>query len=207
MTDRLHLTHLDACRTAFPGAPAAAAKILFLGEDNPVSSAPEHALFPYPEGCAGERFCNAILGVTRHTYLATWRTNLCVGGWDRSDAIARAHDLFFTASRPWNTIVLLGAKVMDAFTRMLKPSAPKLKLKPFTTTLLDMRGRVDAVGKRQLDEDVVLVSLPHPSGRNFVWNEPRCAVQARALLREVAPDYPWGEALISDVADQALEGS
>lgn len=37
-----------------------------------------------------------------------------------------------------------------------------------------------------------LVSLPHPSGRNLIWNQPGKVSLARGLLRLVAPGVSWG---------------
>ena len=71
---------LGACRTAFGHSPPDCARALLIGEDNPLSAVPEHALFPYPVGCAGHRLAG-ILGLGNAAYLALWRTNLCVGGW------------------------------------------------------------------------------------------------------------------------------
>lgn len=38
-----------------------------------------------------------------------------------------------------------------------------------------------------------LVSLPHPSGLNRMWNVEGADRRARDLLRSVAPGVPWGE--------------
>lgn len=178
MTDNLHQEFLRACRTAFRGSEACG-KVLLLGEDNPISSAPEHALFPYPEGCSGERLCNKVLGLRRATHLALWRTNLCVGGWSMPRARERAHALL-SEHAPWSVVVLLGAKVREA---------------------IGYEGAFFTYGTRYgwspgdaPSRPFTLVSLPHPSGRNLVWNNPARCVDARMLLREVAPDVPWGEA-------------
>lgn len=186
MSDELHLEHLGACRTAFHDAPEACSRILLCGEDNPQSAAPEHALFPYPPGCAGHRFCNDILGVTRHTYLATWRTNLCNPTWSMREARKRASDLVHLDA-PWTTIVLLGRKVAEAFSKITDGA-----LEPFAFGTLNTTNGVDPWGQ-DIPWTIDIVSLPHPSGRNFLWNDPRRALDARALLQEVAPEYPWGE--------------
>ena len=74
------------------------------------------------------------------------------------------------------TSVLRGRKVAGAFGLG--------HLAPFT--------RQDVV---QIDGGNLLryVILPHPSGRCRVWNEPDAVERARALLRQVRPDVPWGE--------------
>jgi hypothetical protein len=179
MTDRLHLTHLDACRTAFDGTSEACARILFLGEDNPLSQEPEHALFPYPEGCSGWRFCHKILGVRRATYLATWRTNLCVGKWSAPKARTRALQLV-APECPWRIVVMLGRKVTDAVVGALDHDA---ELWPFQADYFDVGGA-----------EFTLISLPHPSGRNKIWNDHRAPTNVRMLLQEIIPEYPCGEA-------------
>jgi hypothetical protein len=184
MADTLHLTHLDACRTAFPDAPIAAGRLLLLGEDNPLSAAPEHALFPYPEGCSGHRL-RGILGVHKATYLATWRTNLCVGKWSKGDADTRLIQLF-AGDVPWDTVVMLGRKVAGVFAQLHDvPPFGQLRHE-----VVYMNG--PHVGTRRVFQ---VVSLPHPSGRNAIWNDPHRAADARKLLSEVMPDYPAGEAL------------
>lgn len=187
----LHVSHLDAYRVAYPNAPEACARVLFLGEDNPQSAAPQHALYPLPAGCAGNRFCNDILAVRASTYLATWRTNLCNPAWLTKNARERAVDLI-KHDVPWDVIVLLGAKVRKVF----EPMGAK-----DTFAYREVRLQL---GDSPTESKVFrLVSLPHPSGRNLVWNDRRMALKARELLREVAPDYPWGEALVEDSILQA----
>ena len=178
-----------AYRYAKPGTRC---PVLLVGEDNPQSSEPHYALFPYPEGCAGHRLAEHITGMGSANQLATWRTNLCNPRWSTPKAVERAHDLLFYADRPWTTIVALGKKVADAFQRVLKPSAPELKLEPFTAHLLDMRGRYIGPRKREdkpLEMDITLVSIPHPSGRNRIWNDPSQSARAKQLLALAAPTW------------------
>lgn len=191
MTDRLHQEHLGACRSAFEGAHPATASVLFLGEDNPQSARPEHALFNYPEGCAGHRLQSKILGVDRLNYLATWRTNLCNPTWSLKAARLRVAELFSPANhasaplgvKTWRTVILLGRKVADAVGFVADREIPAF-------TSYQTNG-------------FTLVSLPHPSGRNLIWNDRQVILNARALLREVCPDYPWG---ITESHDAATLG-
>jgi hypothetical protein len=185
MSDRFHQEYLRACRTAFESTPEVCSKTLLLGEDNPISAAPEHALFPLPAGCAGERLCNKILGVGRATYLATWRTNLCVGGWSTARARERARALIH-GSPPWTVIVLLGRKVAEEFEHVIKDAGHKIDLSAF---------RIADVPSVEDVPPLKLVSIPHPSGRNRIWNEFKYCESARLLLEEAAPGYPVGEAL------------
>lgn len=183
------LLHLDASRIA---GPDACANILLVGEDNPLHGAPHFALYHEPRGCSGHRLQSKILGLRpRQSYLPIWRTNLCVGGWDRTMAADRAAALVGKAN-PWNVVVMLGAKVGDAFRRATQRAGID---EPFTRTLISGYSLMASCGLRVDDPpvDVTFVMLPHPSGRNTAWNDAAKVDQARALLRAVAPDVPWGE--------------
>lgn len=150
--------------------PVGCASVLFVGEDNPQSSDPRHALYPYPPRCAGERLCNQILGLDTATYLACWRTNLCAGRWSKPQARVRAELLLNTYIGPWRVIVLLGAKVREAFS---VADQEVIKIPVFFSAYSS------AVR--------TLVSLPHPSGRNLVWNNPAAGESAHKLLRDLVP--------------------
>jgi hypothetical protein len=163
-----------------------AGHILLIGEDNPQSSAPEHALYPLPSGCAGNRLCDRIFAVPRATYLATWRTNLCNPTWSRKAARNRAMNLV-VASAPWRAIVLLGSKVTQTFNKAFERELAlggRGPMAPFTHA----RATVD-------DAEFLFVSLPHPSGKNLFWNDSKNAVAARRMLGDLLPGYPWGERL------------
>ena len=148
-------------------------RVLLLGEDNPYGSDPEFALYCYPVGCAGYRL-RRILGLPQHQYLALHRKNLCDGSWSKERAKERAFELLSPES-PWKVIVLLGRKVTETFEKVTL-DAP---LVPFST-------RVCCPG-------MTLVSLPHPSGRNAAsWSSPKLHDRARQILRELAPELPWG---------------
>ena len=148
--------------------------ILLVGEDNPLSIEPEFALYCYPPGCAGYRL-RRILGLPQHQYLALHRTNLCVGGWSKEQAKARAFELL-SPEAPWRVIVLLGRKVTETFERVALSDE---KLVPFST--------------RACCPGMTLVSLPHPSGRNAAsWSNPKLRDRARQILRELAPELAWG---------------
>lgn len=184
--DRLHLEHAGACRTAFDHVPAACARVLLVGEDNPQSSRPEHALFPYPQGCAGNRLQDQILQLPRAQYLALWRTNLCNPTWSRRAAEGRsihllAHDV------PWDVVVLLGRKVADVFAYMRDDGISFFD--SFGHEVRYMSG--PAIGTSRTFR---IISLPHPSGRNLIWNQPGPAATARARLADVAPTLGWGRA-------------
>lgn len=148
-------------------------RVLLLGESNPYGSDPEFALYNYPPGCAGYRL-RRILGLPQHQYLALHRKNLCDGDWSKDAAKQRALTLL-DPNAPWRVIVLLGRKVTETFEKVALDDA---SLVPFST--------------RACCPGMTLVSLPHPSGRNTVWNNPKLRDRALEILRELAPELPWG---------------
>lgn len=153
-----------------------------MGELNPYGADPRYALYHEPAGSAGGRLQRAILGVSaRRTYLPMWRTNLCVRDWDADEAVARATILSgrLVGDRPWGVVVALGVSVARALSE---------------ATGVRRLGLVD--GPVETPSGILLVSLPHPSGRNYAWNGAagqETIGRVRALLRAVAPDVPWGE--------------
>lgn len=159
---------LDAWRVNHLVEPGACRKVLFLGEDNPQSSDPFFALYPAPERCAGDRLCNYILRMPEDNYLACWRTNLCHDGpWNLRRARARA-DVLLGQHTPWGVIVVLGAKVAK-----IAGKCVGIELEPF---------------KAYETMSGYIVYLPHPSGRNLVWNSRDMREKARDLLWSLVPD-------------------
>lgn len=133
---------------------------LLVGEDNPYSADPRHALFPHPERSAGYRIATVILGLTRAEYLRRFdRVNLCAGKWSAPEARETARRIELRRP-PRAPIILLGRKVADAF-GVARP--------PFSIYAFD--------GGRPR-----FYLLPHPSGLSRVWNEPGAIERARALL-------------------------
>lgn len=179
--------HLDASRI---DGPEACRRILLVGEDNPLSTKPEYALYHEPSGCAGSRLQSKILGVrARQTYLPMWRTNLCVGGWDREMAAARAQHLIGRVA-PWSIIVTLGAKVLDVFSRLLPRGLEMFQRDTVPGIHLAIKSGMPG---SEYPTSLTFVALPHPSGRNTTWNDASNIARARSLLAEVAPDIQWGE--------------
>ncbi len=132
-------------------------RILLVGEDNPHSLDPRHALYPHPPGCAGDRLCHRILDEHRGSYLEKYdRTNLCSGAWSTTEARVRALDLL-ESGRP---MVLLGARVARAF---------GLDFLPFSV----------ACGAS------LMAVLPHPSGRCRLWNDVGSYARARATVEQL----------------------
>lgn len=187
MSDPLHQEHLGACRTSFTGTPWACQQVLIVGEDNPLSTAPEHALFCYPEGCSGHRLQEKIFGLPREQYLALWRTNLCVDGFSLKKARERAR-ILLSEPAPWKVIVMLGRKVEEAFGTAFSEITPTVA--PWISRDFDVlkvcRTAVPAV------EWIQVVSLPHPSGRNRAWSVQGTIGTARKIMSELAPSLSWG---------------
>ena len=134
-------------------------KPLLVGESNPYGADPKFALYPAPEGSAGERLCCLIFGMYRKDYLREFeRCNLCADKWSMAEARWRAAEL-----RTWKgPLLLFGAKVARAFG--FDPFGP------FTVA----------------DGGKTLV-LPHPSGLCRMWNDPDAVPRARVLVAEVCP--------------------
>ncbi len=134
--------------------------IMLVGEDNPYSNNPHHALYPYPPGCAGHRLCHKVLGLETDAYLRGFdRVNLCTGKWTAAEARERA--AYLTDVHGPGGLVLLGAKVTRAF---------GLEFRPFSLATLPTG---------------VAAIIPHPSGLSRAWNEPGAFERARAVVTEL----------------------
>lgn len=150
---------------------------ILVGEANPYGGDPAFALYPSPEGSAGERMCHEILCMNIRTYLKGFRrVNLCPTSWSMPQARRTALELLreiptgsiFSHKR----LILLGSKVASAFG---VPSTPF-----------------------QVVDEILLV-LPHPSGRCLVWNQEDSMDQVRGCLREFLAMWPELVARIGEV--------
>ena len=148
-------------------------RVLLLGETNPYGPDPEFALYCAPPGCSGHRL-RLILGLPEEAYLALHRKNLCDGTWSMQTAQKRAFELL-SPEAPWQIIVLLGRKVTHAFEQLALDGE---QLERFST--------------RRCCPGMTLVSLPHPSGQNAGLWPIAARDRARQILRELAPEVPWG---------------
>lgn len=155
---------------------AACARFLLVGELNPISSDPRHALHCAPAGCSGHRLQSRILALPARTYLSVWRTNLCVGQWDMARAVSRARVLLTGTDLPWSVVVCLGARVAVAAGRATGQS-----LDASTPELTRLSDRMSAV------------AVPHPSGMCRAWNDPDLARRVRILLASSESAVPWGD--------------
>lgn len=183
---------LTAMRTARQlrddGHPAS--KVLLVGELNPYGGPDSNALVPWPVGCAGHRLQSKILGVDEETYLAMNRRNLCRAVWNLGDARIAAQEICVADVWPWTSIVLLGRKVAQAFwmrgSKKFDPNTIVERMMPFGVYS----------SRRDWEHPVPIVTLPHPSGRNTIWNNAGAIDQARSLLRQAIPDVEWGSCSI-----------
>lgn len=137
---------------------------VLLGMDNPLSSAPEHALYPHPPGCTGWRLYDMLRerlpGVTRGQYLRAFdRRNLCEEKW--SIRAARDRGRWLTRELQGREVVVLGAQPRSAL------GLPELLIEPQDR---------DGVTWRQ---------IPHPSGRNLWYNDPGHRQMVAVLLEQL----------------------
>lgn len=139
--------------------------IVLIGEHNPHSANPRHALYDLPVHAAGHRLRTLVFGVERTTYSRFHRANL-LGVEAATPREAQA----LVAWVPTGHFVLLGRTAHEAFG--LGGGDP-FRL-------------AEAYGRPAL-------LLPHPSGRNRLWAEKGAFTRAAELLRAFRPDVPWGE--------------
>ena len=162
-----------------PLTGASTNRVLLVGEVNPHGLDPRHALYHLPRASSGNRL-RCILGLTDLEYHRLLdKVNLCVGEWSARQAAPLLAELVLRNSAGRTVIVLLGARLRAAARTLLRRGLlPEAEVGFFT--------------KITLGSGVVLAFLPHPSGLCRLWNEPGAPVRARALLRQVAPQVPWG---------------
>lgn len=146
--------------------------VVLVGESNPYSTDPRHALYPLPPNAAGGRLARA-LGLSARDYLRTFpdRRNLLPKGAKWSSPLARrGADDVLRAAPPGAVLILLGAKVSSAFGVDYRPAL--------------FLPRMAHVGTDVPRRRVVLV-VPHPSGLCREWNDPQTAARVWEALREV----------------------
>lgn len=136
-------------------------KPLIVGESNPYGSDSYFAMYPAPQGSAGQRLCELVLQLQPARYLRVFeRQNLLsVPKW--SVVRARGAAQVILDVDPDRALVLCGSKVQAAF-GMSDHEVPS------------------RVGNRVL--------IPHPSGLCRRWNEPGLREECRALVLELLED-------------------
>lgn len=139
-------------------------KPVLLGMNNPLSSRPEHALYPEPPRCTGWNLWKMLhdkTGATQEQYLEAFdrRNLLNARRWDARQARAAANSLVDLLQG--RVVVVLGAEVVHAL------GLPRLLLHP------------------QVSRGVTWRQLPHPSGRCHWYNDPKNREVASLLLEEL----------------------
>lgn len=125
-------------------------------------------LYPYPPGCAGDRL-KGYTGYTVTQYIhGTQRQNIipdrCPVGWPAAEARANAEVIFEDAKQAGQALVLVGARVKQAF-----------RVEHQLFKIVDVHG-------------VRLVCIPHPSGRNLAWNSQETRDAARQVFATFLPE-------------------
>ncbi len=139
-------------------------KPVLLGMNNPLSSRPEHALYPEPVGCTGYNLWKLLhtrTGASPGEYLEAFdrRNLLSARVWRKPDATKAAQ--YWTQMLQGREVVVLGAEPRDAL------RLPVLLVHP---------QEIGGVTWRQ---------LPHPSGRNLWYNVPGNREVAELLMEEL----------------------
>lgn len=139
---------------------------LIIGMNNPRSVAPEHALYPLPEGCSGNRLWRMlydVAGTSMRSYVDGFeRRNLVVGEWNKLEARRRATEMCANGLIHDRHVLLLGEEVRMAF------GLEKQLIHP----LIRFGG-------------AVFRQLPHPSGRTHWYNDPTHRLLAGLVLEEM----------------------
>lgn len=153
---------------------------MLIGMNNPLSLRPGHELFPHPPGCTGWRIWQMLhsrTGALKHQYLDAFeRRNLVRGEeYDRAQARRAARAIVDEVWDTGRTIVLLGTAVREAFNHALcerstsdwAETLPPVFVHPV---------RAGGCTWRQ---------IPHPSGRNLFYNDPKNREVVAMLLQEL----------------------
>ncbi len=135
-----------------------------VGEDNPWGNDPRMALFHLPRHASGNRL-REHMGLTDAQYVALAKINLCPEKWAMKVARAVAGEIKVRSDI--RCVIMLGAKVKRAF---------------------DMQDVNFFSAGHGHKAGPLLISLPHPSGRNLLWNHPTARERAQLLLRRSCPD-------------------
>lgn len=126
-------------------------KPVLLGMNNPVSSDPEHALYPHPSTCTGARLLR-FSGLDKRTYLTAFERRNVLSGQAWSTPAARAVAPALREELRGRTVVLLGAPVNS----VMRGGTPHELAGPFVWT-------PDGHGGW-------MAKVPHPSGLNHFFN-------------------------------------
>lgn len=147
---------------------SATKRFVVVGELNPYGKDPKMVLYHLPRGASGDRL-RTHLGLRDFTYAKLPKANLCLGAWNDVKAGEAARRLL----SEYDVLVTLGRKVARA-----------------------VRGGAETplIGQFTVENQLVL-TLPHPSGRCHVWNDPIKRAWVILMLKTHLPEVPWGETL------------
>lgn len=138
---------------------------LLVGMNNPLSRVDDHALYPWPEGCTGHRLWQMLLPMTDDEYLEKYERCNLVEGRAWSTAAAKAAAPAMRERMRLRRTIILGREVRD---------------------IMGWREAVVAGAWLALPESRTgsVMFLPHPSGRNLWYNDPKNRLTARRILLE-----------------------
>jgi hypothetical protein len=130
---------------------------------------------------------NERTGATITDYIRTFERRNLVRGmhYDRQRARARAYEMLCELRDSGRTIVLLGAAVREAFDFCLKGSGDMLTSSP----VMGERGLPPLLVHPQEAGGCTWRQIPHPSGRNLFYNEPKNREIVALLMEELYNDY------------------
>lgn len=148
--------------------------LILIAMNNPISSRPEHALFPAPAGSSGHRLFRMVAArteINRAQYTHGFRRmNLWPEtAWDKKAAMAAGPDVWAALSREHSRVLVFGVEVRKAL------------------------GMPDDTPEAMwcTRDGVRWAWLPHPSGRCHWYNEPNNKLAAELLLEELWERYRW----------------
>lgn len=142
---------------------------LIVGEMPSPTTSWRHPMYPYPPNCSGARL-QRFLGVTRAEYIRDF--DRCDLIWEYrtpwpTDAAGIAA-MAIRMSSPGRLLILCGARVRDSF---LPPSQRR------DGWFYGVRAHTTANARQ-----VVMLIVPHPSGRNPIWREQGAVERFRTLV-------------------------
>lgn len=140
---------------------------LLVGEVNLRSNDASLDLSYLPLGGSGSRLAEILNMDAGQYYTSFLRINLCRGEWNIDRASEVAYGIHLASTDTNRVVVLLGAKVCQAFSL--------IKFTPFS--LYRMSG-------------YTIIQLPHPSGRCRIWNDLKNCNKARLAFFEAGINLP-----------------
>lgn len=158
---------------------------ILIGMNNPVSTAPGHELYPLPEGCTGNRLWKMLQwrvpDASMRDYVETFERRNLVRGVDYDGMVARKNARAVVAELGGSgcTVVLLGRAVQAAF-HLALAEVPLL-----TAYSGETKGLPPLLVYPQQAGGCTWRQIPHPSGRNLFYNDPKNREVVALLLEEL----------------------